>query len=224
MTGTASTRALGAGLIALALYFNLPYAILSVTFSYPAILREPPEVILDTFHRGGATLVLTWYGFALAAILFIPATLAHALAWRRLEEYPLLSVSAAVLGALAGLTQAMGLLRWVMVVPALAPTAEGAAALALIHAYAGVAIGEHLGMLLTAAHVAALAMLQAREGRGGLSLMGAATAVAIILGAMEGVALSLGRSGEVFGFAAIGGYLLLTVWLIWSGLTLWRRA
>ena len=116
----------------------------------------------------------------------------------------------------------MGLLRWVMVVPELARIGDSDG-FALIHAYAGVAIGEHLGMSLTALHVSLIAAIQAREGRHALASAGAATAALILVGAQEGVALALGAEGAVFGMATIAGYLALTVWMIASGAA-WTRA
>ena len=57
----------------------------------------------------------------------------------------------------------MGFLRWVMVVSGLAAS-DDVAGFALLHAFAGVAIGEHLGQLLTALHVALVAAMQQSEG------------------------------------------------------------
>jgi Domain of unknown function (DUF4386) len=216
-------RATGAGLIALAVFFNLPYARLATTFDYPNILREPATVILTQFTAGGADLILTWYAFALAAMLFIPAALVHALAIGRIGRFPALAISAAVIGALAGLLQAMGLLRWVMVVPELAALPDGAAQFGLIHAYAGVALGEHLGMLLTAFHVGLMAVMQRAEGRPWLAGLGGVTGAAIAVGAFEGLAMALQINGTAFSIGAICGYLLLTVWLIWSGLAVFRQ-
>jgi hypothetical protein len=218
-----ATRITGAALVGLAIYFNIPYSVLSATFDYPGILRAPTAETLEKFTQGGNSLIAVWYGFAFAALLFIPASLAHAFAGQRLRDAPALAISAGLLGALAGLTQAMGLLRWVMVVPGLAAATEGGAQFAMLHAYAGVAIGEHLGMLLTAAHVAAVALMQAREAQRGLSILGGVTAAGITLGAYEGVALALGLDGTVFSLGAVAGYLLLTVWLAWSGAVLVRR-
>lgn len=217
MTTITSTRAIGAGSILLALGFNVPYALLASRFNYPGILREAPERILAAFTEGGAPLMLTWYAFALAAMLFIPVSLGLALGGGRARAYPALAIAAAVLGALAGLTQAMGLLRWVMVVPVLAADPEGAQLFAMLHAYAGVAIGEHLGMLLTAAFLGAMAALHAAEGARALATLGGLTAGAITWGALEGVALAMGVDGAVFSLGAIAGYLLLTIWLIWAG-------
>ena len=57
---------------------------------------------------------------------------------------------------------------------------------ALIHGYGGLALGEHLGMLLTASHVALIVALQYRESARLTPLPGLATAALIALGAMEG--------------------------------------
>jgi hypothetical protein len=213
-------RATGLGLIALAVLFNLPYAVLAARFDYPGILREPPEVILSAFQAGGTGLILTWYAFALSAILFIPAALALSL--RQLRVAPGLAVAAAILGALAGLSQAIGLLRWVMVVPVMAADPAQAAGFAMLHAFAGVAVGEHLGMLLTAGFVAVSAL--ADRGPQLRRLLGAVTAVLITGGAFEGVALSLSLPGSPFGLSAIAGYLTLSLWLVWTGLSLLRGA
>lgn len=217
-----STTLIGASLIALALAFNLPYLRLAQVFDYPGILRQPAGRILAAFAAGGPGLVLTWYAFALSALLFVPVSMAHALGAGRVARAPALAVAAAVAGALAGLLQAMGLLRWVMVVPDLARMGD-AGGFALIHAYAGVALGEHLGQVLTALTVGLVAVMQWQEWRRATSVLGAATALTIAIGAFEGVALAIGAEGAVFGGAAVLGYLLLTLWMIGAGLGLIRR-
>jgi hypothetical protein len=216
-----STRPAALSLIALAVFFNLPYAQLAASFDYPGILRQPVAQVLQAFADGGPTLILTWHAFALAALLFVPVSLAHALGGGRAMALPALAVSAAVTGALAGVVQAMGLLRWVMAVPLLAQTGD-TQGFALLHAWAGVAVGEHLGMSLTALHVGIISLMQAREGRRMLAALGAVTAVLVLGGAQEGVVLALGRDGAAFGLMAIGGYLALTLWMIGSGMA-WLR-
>jgi hypothetical protein len=114
------------------------------------------------------------------------------------------------------------LLRWVMVVPGLAASND-VAGFSLIHAYAGVALGEHLGQLLTALYVGVVAVMQRGEGRRILAAIGALTAAAITVGAFEGLALAIGRDGTMFGLTAVAGYLLLTVWLIGSGVAMFGR-
>ncbi|WP_309665674.1 DUF4386 family protein [Tabrizicola sp.] len=211
--------ALGIAMIALAVGFNLPFARLAAVFDYPDILRRPAEEVLAAFVAGGPSLILTWHAFALAALLFLPVGMAHALGLGRVAAQPVLAIIAAVAAALAGLTQAMGLLRWVMVVPGLAATND-VAGFSLIHAYAGVALGEHLGQLLTALYVGLVAVMQWREGRRVLVAIGGLATGAITIGAFEGVALAIGRDGAVFGLIAVAGYLLLTVWMIGSGVTM----
>jgi len=208
-TGTA------AALAVLALAVNGPFSYLGATFDYPDILRHPATEILQAFTAGGNALILAWYAFALAALGFIPVGLAHAMARGRIQAEPVLAISAAITGALAGLTQAMGLLRWVMVVPELAKTGDAQGFL-LLHAYAGVAVGEHLGMILTAAHVALISLIQLREGARKTAILGAVIAVAIGTGAMEGLAMALQIDGHLLGLTAMLGYIALTVWLLAS--------
>ena len=226
----------GAATIALAFGFNVPYAMLAATYNYPDILRRPAGEALDLFHEGGATLILTWHAFALSALLLVPLAMALSLTSRSVSQQPALAIGAAIAGSLAGLAQAIGLWRWVFVVPGLArihndPDADPVARRAaeqtfdLINQYGGVAIGEHLGQLLTALFVLLLSMLQWKEARFVSATIGLLTAGAIILGTNEGVAIALGKSGEEFALATIIGFLGLAVWLIATGLGLmWPRA
>lgn len=154
--------AAGVAAIGLALLFNLPFARLAAVFDYPGILRQPPAEVLVAMAEGGAGLVLTWYAFALSALVMVPVAMALALPF--VGRRPGLAVAAALLGALAGLVQAVGLFRWVFVVPELAGMADREMAAGLfvaLHAYGGVALGEHMGQLLTAGFLGVMAVLQA---------------------------------------------------------------
>jgi hypothetical protein len=224
----------GAAAIVLAVLFNVPYAILAATYDYPDVLRGPAGRALDLFSAGGAPLILAWHGFALAALALAPLAVALSITPDRLARNPGLAIGAAVFGALAGVIQAMGLWRWVFVVPGLArdhsaPTASqevrnaAEQGFALLNQYGGVAIGEHLGQLLTALFVVLLSRLQWVEGGKITALSGYATALAIAVGTNEGVALALGLSGEMFGLVTIVGFLGLTVWLLLTGFGLLRR-
>ncbi len=223
----------GIAAIALAIGFNVPYAVLAGTFDYPDILRRPAGEALDLFAAGGASLVFTWHAFAISALLMAPMAFALALTPRSIALRPALAVGAAIAGALAGVTQAMGLWRWVFVVPGLArvnadPTADEASKRAaeqtfeLINQYGGVAIGEHLGQLLTALFVLLLSALQWTEAKRISAVIGFVTAGTIIVGTNEGLAIAVGQSGEVFSFATIAGFLGLAVWLIATGIGLIR--
>lgn len=228
MTATNNTRRIGLGIsaISLALLFNVPFSVLGAIFDYPDILRHPAGEVLGKFAQGGAPLILTWYSFALAALALAPMAVALSITRERLAERPALAIGAAIAGALAGMAQAIGLLRWVFVIPGLArswvngtPAARDAAerAFDLLNAYGGVAIGEHLGQLMTAAFVALLSGIQAGEGTVKTAWLGMGTAFVLVVGTGEGLAISLGADGSAFGMATIAGFMGLTLWLIVTG-------
>lgn len=223
----------GLSAIALAIVFNIPFAVLAATYEYPDVLRRPAGEALDLFAAGGASLILTWHAFALTALALVPVAIALAITPKRMAERPALAIGAAITGALAGLAQAIGLWRWVFVIPGLArthadpnaaPEARFAAeqAFAVLNQYGGVAIGEHLGQLLTAAFVLMLACIQWSERARIASVIGFCAAAAIAVGTGEGLAIALDKSGDVFSFVTIAGFLGLTLWLIVTGLGLMR--
>lgn len=222
----------GLAAIALAVGFNIPYAALAWLYAYPAILRRPPGEALDLFAAGGAPLVLAWLSFMLAALAMVPLASALSISPQRLTTRPALAIGAAVSGALAGLAQAIGLSRWVFAVPALAQAhvsgsleaqASAEHAFSLLNAWGGVAIGEHLGQMLTAAFVLQVALLQRAERRTFASLLGLTTTALLMAGAAEGPAIALGISGEAFALTTIAGFLGLTLWLIATGIGLLRE-
>ncbi len=219
--------------LALAVAFNVPFGILAATYDYPDVLRRPAGEALDLFAAGGASLVLTWHAFALTALALVPVAIALSITPSRVAERPALAIGAAIAGALAGLAQAIGLWRWVFVVPGLArihadpnaaPEARFAAeqAFAVLNQYGGVAIGEHLGQVLTAAFVFMLAWVQWSERARIASVVGFCTATAIAVGTGEGLAIALQQSGELFSLVTIAGFLGLTLWLIVTGIGLMR--
>lgn len=215
----ASTRLIGLSAIVLGIGFNVPYAILAATYDYPQILRQPASIALSRFADGGASLVLTWYAFMLAALLLVPVAIAVSVSADRVQRWPILTLGAALAGALAGVTQAIGFARWVFVVPHLAASRDEAAfdAFDLLNAYGGVAIGEHLGQLLTALFVVCLAAIQRAEGRPKLAAIGFASAATIALGTGEGIALAISADGSLFSLATIIGFLGLSAWLVATG-------
>ena len=235
-TGSASVKSgmvLGVATIVFAIAFNIPFAILSSIFDYPAVLRRPAGEILTLFDAGGAPLILTWHAFALAALLLVPLAVALSLRADRVVRYPALAVGAAIAGSLAGFAQAIGLWRWVFVVPGLAdayvdPAATEAAKSSaastfnLINLYGGVAVGEHIGQLLTALFVLLLSLMLLRERNRITALIGFVAVAAIAVGTGEGLAIALGGSGEIFGLVTLIGFVLLTVWLIAAGIVALR--
>src|SRR5829696_6689549 len=156
--GAGLRRVTGWLLVINAVTFAVAATILSSTFNWPDILREPPQVVLPAFVAGGTSLVWTWFAVAWTyAILLVPILLLPAALGRR--DDPVLR-AATFVGAASVLLSLIGFLRWVFVVPALAgsyaagdPTTQAAVAAAWMaqHQFGGALLGEHLGQLLAIA-------------------------------------------------------------------------
>jgi len=221
----------GASAIAFAVVFNVPFSILAATYNYPDVLRGPPGEALDQFAAGGAQLIMTWHAFALSALALVPLAIALSLTPQRINERPALAIGAAITGALAGLAQAIGLWRWVFVIPGLArqhatgdlETQRAAErAFDILNQYGGVAIGEHLGQWLTALFILMLALAQWGERARISAAMGFIATALIASGTHEGIALALGQPAEIFSLITIAGFLAFTLWLIATGIGLFR--
>ena len=148
-------------MIVVSIAFNAAFALLAARFDYPDILREPTAVVLEKFRDGGTPLVLLWWAFALTAVLMVPLVvlLSHAVA----DADPALVAMATTVGVLAAAVQFLGLIRWPFLVPYLARAEVDASparreAIDVVfqsfNRYLGVAVGEHLGYLLTGAWTA----------------------------------------------------------------------
>jgi hypothetical protein len=218
-------RVLGAAFIAFAVAFNLPYAWLAANFDYPNILRQPAGAILEAFAAGGSPLIVAWLAFTLAALVFAPVAIAMANVTRR-EGHAAAAIAA--IGVAAGLAQAIGLSRWVYAVPGLASAwvAGDAASRAsvettfvVLHQFAGVGIGEAIGQSLTGVWLIGVSIGQRTHPRFGplVAWVGFAGGVILLLGLVEGIATVIPFDPGIFGLAALVGFLVLTAWLIWTG-------
>src|SRR5262245_43879448 len=145
-------------LIALPILFNVTFALLAARFDYPDILREPTGEVLRRFREGGTDLVLTWWAFAISALLFAPVVVL--LAGELGDADPTIVALSVLFGVLASIVQFLGLIRWPFLVPYLArvqadakPGSARAQSVDLVfqsfNRYLGVAVGEHLGYALT---------------------------------------------------------------------------
>jgi hypothetical protein len=213
----------------MAIGFNLPYANLVTIYDYPDILRRPAAEALSRFAEAGPSLILTWHAFAWAALLLVPLSIGLALTTANRSTSDRLALFAAITGALSGVTQAIGLWRWVFVIPGLAQrhatgdaTAKAAAegVFDILNTWGGVAIGEHLGQWLLVFFVLALSALQWRQCKHVTGGVGFVTATSVGMGTTEGLAIALGNEGDVFSLFTIAGFLGLSLWLILIGLQL----
>jgi hypothetical protein len=169
--GDGLRRVTGWLLVVGAVTFAVAATVLSSTFNWPDILREPPAVVLPAFVAGGTSLVWTWFAVAWTyAILLVPILLLPAALGRR--DDPVLR-AATFVGAASVLLGLIGFLRWVFVVPALAESyaagdattkAAVAAAWTAQHQFGGALLGEHLGQLLAIAWSITISVLILRTG------------------------------------------------------------
>jgi hypothetical protein len=210
-----ASRTAGSLLVAVPLIFTAGFTGLQVSFEYPDVLRFPAGDVLTRFAAAGADLHVYWYAMMLAALLMIGAAIALGLHfWNRNNLLAALSVGA---GVVAGLVQALGLLRWVMLVPGLAAiyVAPGATELEQLMAvslfdaannYLGMGVGEHLGYFFTAAWTALVCALIFQTNR-----IMAVSGLIIALGVISGML-------EPFGVPMTGmiNSVSYTLWAIWT--------
>src|SRR5918993_2593071 len=145
--------------------------VLSSTFDWPDILREPADVVLPAFFAGGTSLVWTWFATAWTyAVLLVPILLLPTVLGRRSD--PVLR-AATYVGAASVVLSLIGFLRWVFVVPPLADsyvagdaTARAAvdAAWTAQHQFGGALLGEHLGQLLVICWSVTVSVIILRTG------------------------------------------------------------
>jgi hypothetical protein len=227
MKGTKLYKLSGALLILATLGFNSFFTLLSINFEYPDILRFPTGYVLERYHSGGSTLTLQWYGMVIVSLLFIPM----ALFMHRIladEDIPYLGL-ATTFGVLAGAANVLGFMRWVFLVPHLAemyvnPASSEATKEAVkvvfeaFHLYAGFSIGEHLGYTFIAlwAGLLSVTMFRSPLFKPWLGGLGLVAAVLVFFGITEGADV------EAAGLINVIGFALWSLWLIITGVFLWR--
>ena len=162
---------------------------------------------------------------AMTAMLIIPMALFFQLVF--VEQHRQLATSAAVVGALSGLVLAIGLFCWVFLVPSLAkqynadsatPATREAVAVVFhaFHRYAGVAVGEHLGSLLTVVWTILISSMMFSTPIFGspLAIIGIISALGILAGLFEPT------GWKPAGAINAAGYIVWLLWLLISGVIL----
>jgi hypothetical protein len=228
--GEGLRRVTGWLLVVGAVAFAVAATVLSSTFDWPDILREPPEVVLPAFGDGGTSLVWTWFAVAWTyAILLVPILLLPAALHRR--DDPVLR-AATFVGAASVLLALIGFLRWVFVVPALAdgyaagdPTTKAAVAAAWTaqHQFGGALLGEHLGQLLAIAWSITVSVLVLRTGMLWRWVGWAGLAASVLHLFNQGDILATAVPGfPVFDLAGFAGSTLWGLWVIALGVAVLR--
>ena len=221
--------AAGALLIVAPLWFNATFMLLGKRFDYPDILRRPTGEILERFRAGGSPLILLWWAFMLSGLLLIVGVVLLGQVLGFAGIVPL----AVTMGALAGLVQMLGLLRWVYLVPALArayadPALEpaqrdvNAAIFRAFHDYLGVGVGEHLGYLFTGlwSVLVGVGVLQGTALPTWLGWPGIAIGTGLVLVSMEFLGPNEERGWKLAGTAVPVLYIAWSLWLLGMGIAL----
>jgi hypothetical protein len=230
-SGLRLRRVTGALFLIGALAFAFSATILSATFDWPDILRQPADVVLPEFAAGGPSLVWTWFATAWTyAILTVPILLLPAALGRRDDAALWVATFA---GAISTVLALIGFLRWVFVVPPLAHlyqegdaanrTAVAAAWLAQ-HQYGGALLGEHLGQLLVIGWSITLSIIVLRSGVMPRWLGVFGLLVSLLYLANQGDILATALPGfPVFDLAGLIGSSGWGLWVAALGVTLLPR-
>lgn len=204
---------------------------LSRWFDYPDILRHPTRDVLTRFAAGVSKLVLTWWGFAMSAVLLAPAVVL--LSMTLTDANATVLSLATTIGVLAAVVQFLGLIRWPFAVPYLArvaadPTAstETQAAVEVtfqtLNRLLGVGIGEHLGYLFTGlwTGLAGVALVQSDVLHPAFGIIGIVIAPFFLLGAAEFVGPFEPRGWKLAGGLVPIAYIGWPLWLLCMGIGL----
>jgi hypothetical protein len=224
-TAAGATIAAGLLLIAVPLAFNVALALLAARFDYPDILRRPTAEVLQRFRAGGTSLVLTWWAFALTAVLMVPLVVLLSQAVR--DADPALVSLATTTGVLAAAVQAVGLVRWPFVVPYLARTHADApdtvdVVFQALHRYLGVAVGEHLGYALTGAWtaLAGVALTQSSAVPAAFGIAGIVIGPVLMLCSLEFAGPHERDGWKLAGALTPVTYVVWSLWLVATGIAL----
>src|SRR4051794_6231893 len=220
ITSQGLRRTTGGLFVVGALAFGVAATVLSSTFDWPDILREPAEGVLPAFVAGGTSLVWTWFATAWTyAILLIPILLMPTVLGRRTD--PVLR-AATYVGATSVVLALIGFLRWVFVVPTLADSyvtgdttqqAAAAAAWTAQHQFGGALLGEHLGQLLAIGWSVTLSVIILRSRVLPRWLGAAGLVVSALYLTNQGDVLATALPG--FPVWDLGGFIGSTTWGLW---------
>jgi hypothetical protein len=218
-------------LLALPAAFNVAFAVLAKTFDYPDILRRPTHEVLARFRDGGTKLLLWWWIFALTAAALAPLAVLVAQALN--DANGTLLIVGATVGVLAGLVQLLGLIRWPFLVPYLArvdadPDASPAQHEAVdivfqsFNRYLGVAVGEHLGYLLTGTWtvLVGITFTQTTLAPGWLGIPGIIIGAVLALCSLEFVGPAERDGWKLAATLTPLTYIAWSLWLVACGIAL----
>ncbi|MEO0961499.1 MAG: DUF4386 family protein [Pseudomonadota bacterium] len=202
------------------------FSILGPAFDFPEVLRYPAAERFALFSANSDVIRPTYWALTMTGLTqILLSVLLHEL----LQPHdPTRALLLLVFGTLAGLCQALGFGRWVILIPWLVAEAadpDKAAMAAMLEGafnrYAGMLVGEHIANLCWAVWLAATSLilrklpgLSAGFGWCGLGL----SALMLLLAGEQ-----IGVSGDVLDVLVAFGFPLLGAWHILLAIMLWRR-
>lgn len=227
--GRFTYRSAAAAILAHVLLVYAAFTVLALVFDFPEVLRRPATERLDLFQRVQGVVrpaywILTLTGFTQVLL----AVCLHQVFRDRGRTLVLLGL---VFGVVAGVLQALGFVRWVVLTPYLARALTDPAvpdvtrqAIALVEGsfnrYAGMAVGEHAATLALSLWTLCLALTMRRDplfdprlGAAGLGLAPLALFIAL-----EPVGVAPRLLGPLAGLA----FPAWVVWLVVIAASLWR--
>jgi len=204
------------------------FFVLNSSIDWPASLDEPASVNLPLITQERGAVVLGYGAYLAYSLLILPLSVMLYFALKGRGASPLLAVAAAA-GVVSALARALGIVRWLFLMPSLAeiyldPDAGEATratievAYTAFNEYAG-GVGELLGVALTGAlwvGLTSVALLRSGRFPNWLGLLGLLAAGLLLPGLLSVVGLDVGSL-----FAVIGGNVLL-VWMLALALVLFR--
>jgi Domain of unknown function (DUF4386) len=222
----AAARGLGALLIADALLSLAPVVVLGAALGWPASLGKPAAEQLAAIHANGDAVALGYGLYLLYSLLIAPVMIGLAARVFGGLNHPL-PATVAAFAVLSALARAIGILRWLTVMPVLAaahaaadPAARAQIELTFdaVTLYGG-GIGEVLGVSLLMACAMAVLCVGALQ-RGGLPRALAASGVVVAL-ALAGLSLPEFRGPDLVPVAA--AVSALSAWMLAVGVWCLRR-
>jgi hypothetical protein len=221
----------GVLLIVLPVAYNVLYTALARSFDYPDILRRPTAEVLDRFTAGGSLLILTWWAFAMSAVLLAPTAVLVSATFA--DADPTLLLVATAVGLLAAVVQFLGLIRWPFAVPHLAremadPTSSATKKDAVdvifqtLNRYLGAAVGEHLGYMFTGlwTGLVGIAVIQSHLLHPAFGIIALVLAPLFLIGSMEFVGANEKEGWKFAGRLIPMAYIGWSLWLLTLGIAL----
>ncbi|MCZ8183985.1 MAG: DUF4386 family protein [Beijerinckiaceae bacterium] len=222
----AETLALVSLVLAQVVLFLVPLVVLGGAIGWPASLRLPASEALPLIHRNAVAVQVGYVGYLLTAVAMLPLALAFRRHAQALGVTGLLVDTMAALGIAAAVLKTLGIVRWLIAMPALAALHDGMTDPAIrmmaevnylaLNGYAG-SVGELLGVQLFSGLWLILLGITLRQT--GLRFHGIA-AVALGLGftamAARTLVPAVNALGAVLPPFGLAWYLLLAI-------SLWRQ-